>query len=859
MLAERPKKRDVKSQQNLRDKLETEVELANFPSVSTQSIVPVASVIQTGKHLASQGNYRDAIHIFNGISPPTFESLYYCGCARLELGDRIEVFNAIDNFNQALNLSPCQQDSNLYYKRAFAFQLVGRYVEAILDYTTYIEKNHHIPAHQGYLSRGLVYNDIKEYHKALDDIKFANQFCPLPSKYYLYCLGQAQFLIGQNSDAQQTFSNLAKLCKNEFNTINQSFDSFFYYGIAQYELGDYPDALKYFREALEYVQNKKHRTDTIFNIGLTAYACGDMDLAKTAFTDVIQLDENHAKAKFRLGMMLNQDDRSYNEALNLLTEAHKLAPHRSDILYERGELYYKLGQLGASIQDKRLALQLQHTEIDPSILKNQYELLKQQLLSKIKSPSTLPNVYLLFAILSEKSSMPSQNGTKKHLSNGEYRRLISYYDQAIEKDPCSLNTTYTFALRYQLHKDKKHYASAMINLDQFNDVLDKYPNIEKSWNEMLIGMTKKQNISQSGDLHSLLEMEDIKKFTQTMDEKKINDMVMTLLNSKFQEFTKINSDRNKVKLDEDSFADDQNQNRRIFYRKMRASLSHKFTAMAVTSGDDENDPLVKHDRTGTTIADGLGYIADIVGTVVPVGGELITFAAGQISNKLKDHEYGKYQTRMSHIIEDRDILELNDLARRVARELTDRYKNQLLNIASNFDSVVPTRSCCHSIFPCKNKVKPTDTATELNLIKRVTEFGIAFAIQSILNGNFSIRTTPDDLYIDLVELICRAEPTLSKKIRQRLRLKKNEIISYIPSKDNQEIFKPWYLYDFYRKPGIYLKEENETMDNQQPLPWMDVDLYGFRLGTREELNNLIEFDKKQPKKKIRKYLCCCLK
>ncbi|UJR19640.1 hypothetical protein I4U23_022774 [Adineta vaga] len=104
--------------------------------------------------------------------------------------------------------------------------------------------------------------------------------------------------------------------------------------------------------------------------------------------------------------------------------------------------------------------------------------------------------------------------------------------------------------------------------------------------------------------------------------------------------------------------------------------------MSVISGDGDNEPIVKHDRTGTEsyIADGLGLLGDIIGAAIPNGGGIVSSAAKRISFILKNHEYNKYQTRMSALIEDRDILELVDLARQIARELADRYEEQLLRL-----------------------------------------------------------------------------------------------------------------------------------------------------------------------------------
>jgi tetratricopeptide (TPR) repeat protein len=288
------------------------------------------------------------------------------------LGDRIQINRAIEDFNQALKISPDQNDTNIYYKRAFACQRIGRYAEAIIDYTLYIQYNRD-HAHKGYLSRGLVYSEIKQNDKALDDITHANREGQSPPKYYVYCMARAQASAGQYDEARTTFRKLADMCRNECNTSVPTFHTYFYYGIAEYELNNYPTALKHFSEALNYNPSRHEQADTTFYIGLTYYASGEMELAEKKFKDVLALDKNHARALFRIGLMQSQNDDLKAEAIKNLTKAHQLSPHESEIVYERGELYRKMGRLDASIHDKRLALQLERTDADPSVLKHYYE------------------------------------------------------------------------------------------------------------------------------------------------------------------------------------------------------------------------------------------------------------------------------------------------------------------------------------------------------------------------------------------------------------------------------------------------------------------------------------------------------
>ena len=55
----------------------------------------------------------------------------------------------------------------------------------------------------------------------------------------------------------------------------------------------------------------------------------------------------------------------------------------------------------------------------------------------------------------------------------------------------------------------------------------------------------------------------------------------------------------------------------------------------------------------------------------------------------------------------------------------------------------------------------------------------------------------------------------------------------------------WDLHEFYRAPGIYYYSNGDKgqiyYDN--PAPFMHPDVYGYRLGTREEIDSLkIKYD-----------------
>ena len=113
------------------------------------------------------------------------------------------------------------------------------------------------------------------------------------------------------------------------------------------------------------------------------------------------------------------------------------------------------------------------------------------------------------------------------------------------------------------------------------------------------------------------------------------------------------------------------------------------------------------------IAEGLGLLGDVIGAAMPTGGGVVSTAASLASTLLKNHEYEKFQDRMALITESRDILELNELARQIARELADRYEEQLLQLDPEVKEVPCVDcSCCRKLFCCKKDQTTTEPTGE---------------------------------------------------------------------------------------------------------------------------------------------------
>jgi hypothetical protein len=242
---------------------------------------------------------------------------------------------------------------------------------------------------------------------------------------------------------------------------------------------------------------------------------------------------------------------------------------------------------------------------------------------------------------------------------------------------------------------------------------------------------------------------------------------------------------------------------------------------------------------------------------MPTGGGVISTLSGLLGSQLQKHEYNRYQNRMAVVTDVGTIEELTDVARRIARQLADRYQNQLLSLILRPDEVP---QACLSSCPCFSRKNNANSST-VQPWNQIAQFGVAFTVQGILDGKidneqFSDDTKCEDLAKVITQLICSAKPTMKAKVRRRLNLIENAILPYTPfdNRKENEILDQWYLHEFYEKPGIYIMDGEELI-KQKKLSWMNPDLYSYRLGTAEEYASLEKLDEKKVEKKNKR--CCC--
>ena len=250
-------------------------------------------------------------------------------------------------------------------------------------------------------------------------------------------------------------------------------------------------------------------------------------------------------------------------------------------------------------------------------------------------------------------------------------------------------------------------------------------------------------------------------------------------------------------------------------------------------------------------------LGDFIGNNIPFGGGLVSTAANFTSCALKKDEYSRFQSRMAVVTDVGTIEELADVARQVAWNLAQRYKEQLLCLDSELNNV-PIVNCS-----CVSRKNKQDFPSQ-NLPKQLAQIAVFYAQRAICDGQIDQNKLLSDLEHKcenlaqiITELICCSEPDIKTKFLKRFGLGKNTIL---PHKSLRTLLTEgqkadvWYLHEFYYKPAIRIVD-GESYLEQLPLSHMDRDGYGFCLGTLEEYHRLKKLDDEKIRKQAESRCC----
>jgi tetratricopeptide (TPR) repeat protein len=284
---------------------------------------------------------------------------------------------AISNYTKAIELNPKSAKTYAYRGGLYIVKLC-KYSEGISDFSKAIEIN---PKEEDfYYSRGFAYYKLCQYINAIADFTKAIELNPKNVKSYL-TRGAAYSEINRSQESiadltkaieidpiyQKAFCNRGReLCiLGKYNEAISDLDK-------AIEL-DPNDALAYYTRGVSYSRSGQYEKAIIdlnkainintkdpnlyFHRGLAYFKLDNYAEAILDFTKTIELDRKYADAHFNRGLAYLHS-KHYTEAISDLSKVIELDPKKTDAYYYRGCAYSIFGKPTKAINDYTKAIEL---------------------------------------------------------------------------------------------------------------------------------------------------------------------------------------------------------------------------------------------------------------------------------------------------------------------------------------------------------------------------------------------------------------------------------------------------------------------------------------------------------------------
>jgi len=262
---------------------------------------------------------------------------------RLDNGKRLfdqeNYDGAIREFTEAIRLDPNMAEAYAYRARAY----VGdNNDQALSDANRAIQLNSRLG--MGYVARGNVYSNKKDYTRAIADYTEAIRLDPKFATAY-YNRGLAYANKNDYDRAIADYTEAIKLDPKDASAYNNRGNA--YYAKKDYDrvIADYTEAIKLEPTAARYN-----------NRGLAYANKNDYDRAIADYTQAIRLDPRYVNAYYNRGLAYaNKND--YDRAIADYTEAIRLGPTATRYA-SRGNAYYQKGDTSRATADWEAAVRL---------------------------------------------------------------------------------------------------------------------------------------------------------------------------------------------------------------------------------------------------------------------------------------------------------------------------------------------------------------------------------------------------------------------------------------------------------------------------------------------------------------------
>ena len=286
-----------------------------------------------------------------------------------------------------------ERNADAYYNRGYSRHMLGRYEDAISDYSEAIKlKKGNYP--DAYANRAMSYEMIADKQRAKDDYAKAIELAPADGEMLVY---MAMFLHRENdyAEAMKYYERASKMLPNN--------DQMWYYmGSIKFSEGDYNEALAHFIKAAELAPKN---SNSVYWKAESLLELKRFDEALAAFNSAISMDPKNAKAyesrayiyfergdyeksmedaekSIKLGHTTSEvcvyignsarmlGDRK--KAEEYLTRAIQLDPKSYYAYWGRGELYYQHREDRKACDDLQTALDLVNNEAHKKRLTDTY-------------------------------------------------------------------------------------------------------------------------------------------------------------------------------------------------------------------------------------------------------------------------------------------------------------------------------------------------------------------------------------------------------------------------------------------------------------------------------------------------------
>jgi len=499
----------------------------------------------------------EAVKKFLLIKPDTTTSLYFTGCARLELQYYSQAQEAIVDFTNCIELASKTEQPpfslEIRYKRALAYHNINKHDEAINDYTEFINQCESLgeegesELHRGLIGRGRTYQAMYELDAAMQDMNEANRLTNNNNPYYLCCRASVHVSKYEREKAVENIETAShRGCDNNI-------DALFQRGLVLAELGRHNAALEDFRKALTLSTKPVQESDICFRCGISEHALLNKSQAFHWFERAITLHPYHAQAYYHLGMMQTEKEH-YKEALKTLNRAHELAPQDGDILLERAIVNQNLNKPDDAAHDRKHGKLLNaSSSAIITMLGNRIKTIREEIdRTGVSSHTHLELAKAYDGILGHKKDYK--------VKMEFYKIAILEYRAAIETD-----TKYVYPQAHALlalcQKKMNNLIEAHESHLEFYNVFAKHKGATYYWKTYL--------------LHVKDSME-ADKLEPHLDETAVSKLIHMEVN------------RRKKDIDEETFQNDlqdKYKNKFAFYEQMRIDLSNVLAAISVFNLD----------------------------------------------------------------------------------------------------------------------------------------------------------------------------------------------------------------------------------------------------------------------------------